>query len=104
MTQLSLKAGLKQLGYKSHSAAKSNMEQLHLRNTLIPIHRRDLKYEELQMVLESHMFLNKKRDGKIKGQTVAGSNKQTTHIPKEDTSSPTASIEYSLLTSIVYAK
>ena len=68
------------------------MKQLHLRNTFIPMHRRDLKYEELQMVLESHTFLTHKQDGKIEGQTVPGGNKQKTYIPKEVNSYPTVSI------------
>ena len=57
MTQLSLKAVLKEWGDKAHSAAKSEMKHIHLRNTLIPMHRCEMTYEELQMVLDSHMFL-----------------------------------------------
>ena len=47
MTQFSLRADLKECGYKSHSEAKSKMKHLHLRNTLTPMHRLDLTYEEL---------------------------------------------------------
>ena len=82
MTQLSLRAGVKEWGDKAHSAPKSEMKQLHLRNTFIPMYRRDMTYEECHIVLESHMLLNKKRDGKIKGQTVAGGNKHLTYITK----------------------
>ena len=67
MTQLSLKAGLKESVYKADSAAKIKMKQLHLSNTFIPMHRRGMTYEKLQIVLESHMFLKQKRDNKIKG-------------------------------------
>ena len=38
-------------------------------------------------VLESHMFLKKNRDGKTKGQTVAGGKKQRHYISNEDYSS-----------------
>ena len=38
-------------------------------------------------VLESHMFLKKNRDGKNKGQTVAGGKKQRHYISNEDYSS-----------------
>ena len=78
MTQLYFKVGLKQWGDKAHSAAKSDMNQLHLRNTFIPMHRHDMTYEEHQMVLKLHIFFKKKRDGKIKGLTVAGGKKQQT--------------------------
>ena len=43
------------------------MKHLHLSNTFIPVHRRDLKYEEINMVLDSHMFLKQKQDGDSKG-------------------------------------
>ena len=78
MTQLSLKASLKELGYKACSSSKSYMNQMHLRNTFITMHRCDMTYKELQIVLELHMFLKKKRDCKIKGQTVSEGNKQRT--------------------------
>ena len=43
------------------------------------------------MVLELYMLLKQKKYGKIKGQTVAGGNKNRTYIPKEDASYPTIS-------------
>ena len=82
MNHLSLKAGLNGWGEQARSESKSEIKQLHFRNTLITMHRCDLTYEERQMVLESHMFLKDKLDGKIKVQTVAGGNKQCTYIPK----------------------
>ena len=67
MTQLSLMEGLKEWGDKAHSAANSEANQLHLRNTFIPMHRRDLTYEERQMELELYIFLKQKQDGNTKG-------------------------------------
>jgi hypothetical protein len=72
MTQLSLKAGLKAWGHKAHNAAHNKMKQLHMRDTFKPKHWRELSSIQRQMVLESHMFLKKKRDGKTKARTVAG--------------------------------
>jgi hypothetical protein len=65
------------------------MKQLHLRNTSKPNHWRELSQFQLQTVLGSHMVIKQKRDGKIKGGTVAGGNKQHEYISKEDASSPT---------------
>jgi hypothetical protein len=76
MTQLSLKAGLKEWGKKVFKAAHSEMKQLHLRKTFKPKHWRELSEAQRQTVLESHMFFKLKRDGKIKGRTIAGGNKQ----------------------------
>ena len=36
------------------------------------MHRRDLTYEECQMVLELHMFLKQKKYDKIKVRMIAG--------------------------------
>jgi hypothetical protein len=50
------------------------------------------------------MFLKHKRDGKIKGRTVAGGNKQWDCISKEDASSPTVATESVLLSCIIDAE
>ena len=104
MTQLSLKVGLKAWGETAHAAARSEMKQLHLRDTFKPKHWRELTHTQRQTVLESHMFLKEKRDGKIKARTVAGGNKQRDYISKEDASSPTVSTESVLLSCIIDAE
>ena len=50
------------------------------------------------------MFLKEKRDGKVKGRSVAGGNKQRDYISKEEASSPTVATESALLTCIVDAE
>jgi hypothetical protein len=50
------------------------------------------------------MFLKEKRDGSLKGRTVAGGNKQRDYISKEDASSPTIATEAVLLSCIIDAK
>jgi hypothetical protein len=55
-------------------------------------------------VLESHIFLKLKRDGKIEGRTIAGVNKQRDYISKEDASSPTVATESVLLSCIIDAE
>jgi hypothetical protein len=101
MKQLSLKAGLKEWGKKGFKADHSEMNQLHLRKTFNPKHWRELSKAQRQTVLESHMFLKLKRDGKIKGRTVAGGNKQCDYISKEDAISPTVAMESLLLSCII---
>jgi hypothetical protein len=93
MTQLSLKAGLKEWDKKGFKAAHSEMKQLNLRKTFKPKHWRELSKAQRQTVLEFHMFLKLKRDGKIKGRTVSGGNKRRDYISKEDASSPTVATE-----------
>jgi hypothetical protein len=74
MTQLSLKAGLKEWGEEASTAAQSEMKQLHFKKTFKPKHWRELSAQR-QTVLESYIFLRHKQDGKIKGRTVDGGNK-----------------------------
>ena len=80
------------------------MDQLHLINTSIPMHRHDMTYEEWQMVLESHMFLKDKQDEKKQGRAVAGGNKQRTYITKEYSSLPIVTTESVILRIIVNVK
>jgi hypothetical protein len=104
MTQLSLKAGLKEWGDQAFTASRSEMKQLHLQSTFKPKHWRELSQVQRQTVLESHMFLKQKRDVKIKGRTVAGVNKQRGYTSKDDASSPTIATEAVLLSCIIDAK
>jgi hypothetical protein len=54
-------------------------------------------------VLESHIFVEQKRHGKIKAQKVIGGNKECNYITKEDVSSPTVSAEAVMLTCVIDA-
>ena len=58
----------------------------------------------MNSVLESHMLLKQNRDGKIKGWTVSGGNKQRDYSPNEDFSSPTVATESVLLSCIIDEK
>jgi hypothetical protein len=104
MTQISLKAGLKERGEEAFMAAQSEMKQLYFRNTFNPKHWRELSQVQRQTVLESHMFLKQKRDGKIKGRTMVGGSKQRDYISKEDASSPKVAMESVLLSCIIDAE
>ncbi len=54
-------------------------------------------------MLESHIFIEQKRYGKIKAQKVIGGNKQCNYITKEDVSSPMVSAEAVMLTCVIDA-
>ena len=101
--QLTLKAAIKMWGNEAKYAAEAEMKQLHWQNTFKPVRWSELTSKQKETVLESHIFLTKKRTGEIKGRTVAGGNKQRGYIQKEDASSPTVATESVILTSIVDA-
>jgi hypothetical protein len=82
MTQLSLKDGLKQWGDKALTADHSVMKQLYLQNTFKPNNWQELTASQQQIVLESHMFLKEKRDGKVKGRTVLEETSSETTSPR----------------------
>ena len=65
------------------------MKQLHFRYTFKPKNYRYLNEDQKKSILESPMFLKEKRDGTIKGRTMAGGNKKRDFIIKEDSSPPT---------------
>jgi hypothetical protein len=100
---LSLKAALKQWGTDAEDAGVKEVSQLHWRDTFVPRRYSDLTDEHKKRVLESHMFVVKKQDGKTKARVVAGGNMQRNFLTKEDSSSPTVSTEAVILTSIIDA-
>jgi hypothetical protein len=89
MTQLSLRAGLREWDDKAKDPAQGEMQQLHMRTTFKPVRLEDLTPTQRKSIIESHMFLKQKRDESIKARTVADGNKQRDFILKEDSSSPT---------------
>jgi hypothetical protein len=103
-TQYSMKAGMKKFKERGKEAVSKELSQLHYQDTFEPLHSKSLTFQEHLEVLESHLFLKEKGDESIKGQMVAGGNKQRGTIEKLDASSPTATLESVLLTSGIDAK
>jgi hypothetical protein len=104
MTQLSLKAALKQWGKDAKVAVEAKAKQLHRCNSFKPAHWKDVNKEKRKQILKSHVFVKKKRTGQIKARKVAGGNKQRDFISKENASSPTVATESVLLTSLIDAQ
>jgi hypothetical protein len=104
MTQLSLKAALKQWGKDAKAAVEAEAKQHHWRNSFRPVHWKDVNKERRKQILKLHVFVKKKRMGQIKARKVAGGNKQRDFISKENVSSPTVATESALLTSLVDAQ
>jgi hypothetical protein len=99
MTQLSLKACLKEWGDQAFK-----MKQSILQNTFKPKQWRDLSQVQSLTVLESHMFLKQKRDEMIKWRTFTGGNKPRDYISNEDASSPTVATEAVFVACIIDAE
>jgi hypothetical protein len=104
MAQLSMKAAIKKWGERAKFAISKEMKQLHWRNLYKPWHWHILTKKQKKQILESHIFVEEKRDGTIKAQKVIGGNKQLDYIIKEDVSSPTVTAKAVMLTCVIDAQ
>lgn len=80
------------------------MNQLHLRGCFKPKDVSKLTVEQKQKCLKSLIFLTEKRDGCIKGRSIADGSKQREWMTQEDTSSPTVSLQSIFITCGIEAK
>jgi hypothetical protein len=103
MAWLSMKASIKKRGAEAEYNITKEMKQLNWRDLYKPKHWHGLTKKQKEQVLESHIIVKQKRDGKIKAQKMIGGNKQCNYITKEDVSSPTVSAEAVMLTCIIDA-
>ena len=104
MVQLSLKAADAKFGtVRTKKAALAEVKQIHMRNTFVPRHWSELTAKQKKEVLEAFMFVEQKKSGDDKGRLVINGKMQRGHITKEEASSPTASTDAILLTSVIDA-
>jgi hypothetical protein len=101
MAQLSMKAAIKKWRDQAKFAISKEMNQLHWCNSYKPRHWHALTKKQMEQVLESHIFVEEKRDGTIKAQKVIDCNKQHDYIIREDVSSPTVTAEAVMLTCVI---
>jgi hypothetical protein len=80
------------------------MKQLHWRESYKPKHWHELTKKQKEHILETHIFVEQKRDGLIKAQKVIGGKKQQDYITKENVSSPTVTAEAVMLTCVIDAQ
>ena len=104
MAEMSTKAAIKKWGKDAELAITKEMKQLHWRNSYQPKHWNEISKTQKDQILESHIFVEQKRDGKIKARKVIGGDRQRDYITKEDVSSPTVSAEAVMLTCVIEAQ
>ncbi len=73
------------------------MKQLHWQNSFKPMHWKSLTPKQHKKVVESHIFVEGKRNGMLNANQVAGGNKQQGYITKVGASSTSVSSEAVLL-------
>ena len=103
MTQHSVTKGLKLFGDAGTDAVVKELKQLHERKVIEPVDCKAMTREDKQQALQYLMFLKEKRCGKIKGRGCADGRKQRLYMSKDETSSPTVSIESVMLSCVIDA-
>ncbi len=104
MAQLSMNAAIKTWGEQAKFTISKEIKQMHWRNSYKPCHWHSLSKKQKEQILESHIFVEQKRDGTIKARKVIGGNRQRDYITKEDVSSPTVTAEAVMLTCVIDAQ
>ena len=102
--QMSAKRGLQQFGEAGADAIKKELEQLVYRKVMQGRSAGQLTTTQKKAALRYLMFLKQKRCGRIKGRGCADGRKQRLWKSKEETSSPTISVEALFITCLIDAK
>ena len=102
--QMSAKKGLQQFGEAGADAIKKELEQLVYRKVMQGRSAGQLTTTQKKAALRYLMFLKQKRCGRIKGRGCAAGRKQHLWKSKEETSSPTISVEALFITCLIDAK
>ena len=102
-TQYGLQAAINKFGDPALQAGMKEMQQLHDRDVFRPLNWDQLDYDERKKAINSLLHIKEKRSGKLKGRTCADGRPQRETITKEESTSPTASLESIMLTCIIDA-
>jgi Reverse transcriptase (RNA-dependent DNA polymerase)/Zinc knuckle len=103
LTQYSVKKGLQKFQERGVEAVRSELQQLHDRTVIAPKAPAELTKLQRINALAYLMFLKEKRSGLIKARGCADGRKQRAHTTKEESSSPTVSIEAVFLSCMIDA-
>ena len=99
-TQMSFKKGIDKHGDRAIEGMQKELRQMHLRDSFIPKHKKDLTDQQWKNKCEAVNLIKEKSDGTIKGRCCADGRQQRKWISKEESASPTAATESVLLTGV----
>ena len=77
--QYNLRKGLELFGDRAEAAVDVELSQIHSLNAFVPKFAKDLSYEQKNKAFESLLFITEKRNGNIKGRSVADGSKQQSY-------------------------
>ena len=102
--QYLLQEGLKRFGEKGRAAVMKEVKQLHDRVCFTPIKLHEMSREEKLKAQRALIFLTQKRDESIKARQVFNGKPTRDWLSREDSASPTASLESLMLLGVIDAK
>ena len=101
--QYILQKGIKKFKEKGEEAILKEIKQLHDRKCFQPIKVQDITEAERRKAQVALTYLTEKRDGTIKARTVYNGKPTREWLSREESASPTASLEGIFITSIIDA-
>ena len=101
--QMSAHKGIKRYGQIAWDALKKEFEQFKAMDVLEPLDAFQMADEQKAEALRALSVIKEKRDGRIKGRTVADGSSQRGKYTKEETGSPTISSDALFLTILIDA-
>ena len=104
LTQMTATASIKKHGQRAIEALMNEFLQLHNKDIFEPMHAHKLTNDQKRRALRAINLIKEKRCGKLKGRTVADGSMQRNRYTKEETTSPTISVDALMLTLLVNAK
>ena len=103
MTQMTARAGIQKLGKLAEAALMQEFAQFETLGVYVAVDATKLTYAERKGAIRAINLVKEKRDGTIKGRTVADGSGQRSLYDKSKTASPTVSTNALILTIIVDA-
>ena len=103
MTQMSAKAGIRKHGKAAEAALMAEFAQLEDLSVYQSVDPTKLTREQRMAALRAINLIKEKRDGRLKGRTVADGRSQRTLYDKSETASPTVSSDALILSIIIDA-
>ena len=104
MTQMSGKAGIKKHGQRAIDALFKEYAQLNDKSVFCGINPNKLTAEEKKQALRLVELIKEKRCGKLKGRACADGRPQRKFVSKEESASPTVSLEGLILSMLIDAR
>ena len=85
--------GSKLFGQRGYDATNKELDQLHRRTRFTPVSVSEMTATEKARAMEALMLLTEKKDGTVKGRLVYNGKPTREWLSREDSTSPTASLE-----------